>query len=170
MNIRKGISSWRGIVWLRSMLQRQHHHCPFANSKLDSVEKHPDEWITELESLEEWYGWYSTKMSDMDFMIHVLSNLPEVYDVVLDGMEGRLMLKDGDSQNLTIEDVRDKLNNWYERIDERERIGMNTEVALTAFKGNCYKWGKVNTDIVEENVRRKMITKEVQLGAMLLLW
>lgn len=109
-------------------------------------------------------------MSDMDFMIHVLSNLPEVYDVVLDGMEGRLMLKDGDSQNLTIEDVRDKLNNWYERIDERERIGMNTEVALTAFKGNCYKWGKVNTDIVEENVRRKMITKEVQLGAMLLLW
>jgi hypothetical protein len=44
-------------------------------------------------------------------MIHVLSNLPEVYDVVLDGMEGRLMLKDGDSQNLTIEDVRDKLNN-----------------------------------------------------------
>lgn len=50
-------------------------------------------------------------MSDMDFMIHVLSNLPEVYDVVLDGMEGRLMLKDGDSQNLTIEDVRDKLNN-----------------------------------------------------------
>ena len=54
-------------------------------------------------------------MSDMDFMIHVLSNLPEVYDVVLDGMESRLMLrlmlKDGDSQNLTIEDVRDKLNN-----------------------------------------------------------
>ena len=25
----------------------------FANSKLDSVEKHPDEWITELESFEE---------------------------------------------------------------------------------------------------------------------
>ena len=25
----------------------------FANNKLDSVEKHPDEWITELESFEE---------------------------------------------------------------------------------------------------------------------
>ena len=52
------------------------------------------------------------------------------------------MLKDVDSQKLTIDDVRDKLNNRYERIDEREKGGMNTEVALAAFKGNCYKCGK----------------------------
>ena len=47
-----------------------------------------------------------------------------------------------DSQKLRIDDVRDKLNNRYERIDEREKDGMNTEVALAAFKGNCYKCGK----------------------------
>eukprot|EP01083_Nonionella_stella_P214315 772272_1 len=82
-------------------------------------------------------------MSDMDFMIHVLNNLPELYDVVLDGMENRLMLADGDANKLTIEDVRDKLNNRFERIDERETIELNTEKALGAvFKGNCYKCGE----------------------------
>ena len=116
----------------------------FANSKLDSIEKHPDEWITELESLRNDMDSIdiSTKMSDMDFMIHVLNNLPELYDVVLDGMESRLMLKDGDANKLMIEDIRDKLNNRYERIDEREKIELNTEKALAVFKGNCYKCGE----------------------------
>lgn len=118
----------------------------FANSKLDSIEKHPDEWITELESLRNDMDSIniSTKMSDMDFMIHVLNNLPELYDVVLDGMESRLMLADGDANKLTIEDVRDKLNNRYERIDEREKIDLTEEKGLKAgvFKGNCYKCGE----------------------------
>ena len=85
----------------------------FANSKLETAEKHPDEWITELESLRNDIDSISlsTKMTDQDFMIHVLNNLPEQYDVVLDGMESRLMLGDGDPNKLTIEDVRDKLNN-----------------------------------------------------------
>ena len=55
-------------------------------------------------------------------------------------------------------------------VSMKERGLVNTEVALTAFKGNCYKCGKVNTVIVEENVRRKMIRKEVHLGVMLFLW
>ena len=53
-------------------------------------------------------------------------------------------------------------------VSMKER-GLDTEVALTAFKGNCYKCGNINTDIVKENVRRKMITKKAHLGAMLLL-
>ena len=66
----------------------------FANSQLESVDKHPDEWMTELESLRNEIDKISvsTKMSDEDFMIHVLNNLTEDYDVVLDGMESRLML------------------------------------------------------------------------------
>jgi hypothetical protein len=51
-------------------------------------------------------------------------------------------------------------------VSMKERGLVNTEVALTAFKGNCYKCGNVNTDIVKENVRRKMIRQEVRLGAM----
>jgi len=58
-------------------------------------------------------------MSDEDFMIHVLNNLTEDYDVVLDGMESRLMLNENDPNKLTIEDVRDKLSGRFDRIRER---------------------------------------------------
>ena len=101
----------------------------FANSKLESAETHPDEWITELESLRNEIDSISlsTKMTDQDFMIHVLNNLPEQYDVVLDGMESRLMLKDEDPNKLTIEDVRAKLNSRFDRIDEREYVEKTEE-------------------------------------------
>ena len=38
-------------------------------------------------------------MLDKDFMIHVLNNLTEDYNVVLDRMESRLVLKDNDPKN-----------------------------------------------------------------------
>ena len=78
-----------------------------ANSQLENVDKHPDEWMTELESLRNEIDKISvsTKMSDEDFMIHVLNNLTEDYDVVLDGMESRLMLNENNPNKLTIEDV-----------------------------------------------------------------
>lgn len=120
----------------------------FANSKLHHRDDHPDEWITELESLrtEMESIHISTAMADIDFMIHILNNLPEEYDVVLDGMESRLMLDDSNPSKLTIEDIRDKLNNRFERIDERSEQE-EREVALAgyygkAFKGLCNKCGK----------------------------
>ena len=49
----------------------------FANSRLEFVEKYLDEWITELESIHNDIKVIpiATKMSDMDFMIHILNNL-----------------------------------------------------------------------------------------------
>lgn len=112
----------------------------FANSKLSKVEDHPDEWISDLESLRNEMDNISitARMTDVDFMIHILNNLPEDYDVVLDGLESRLMLKDGDPNKLTIEDVRDKLNNRYERLDERTEE-VKEEKALAAYYKKQYK-------------------------------
>ena len=93
----------------------------------------------------------STQMSDQDFMIHVLNNLPEEYDVVLDGMESRLLLADSDPNKLTIEDVRAKVNNRFERIEEREgKKGENDDVAFFTkdgkgggkFEGTCFHCGE----------------------------
>ena len=84
-------------------------------------------------------------MSDLDFLIHILNNLPELYDVVLDGMESKLMLPDGDENKLTLESVREKLNGRYERIQGRvqEKKEDAEEIALLAqFKGMCNKCGK----------------------------
>ena len=61
-----------------------------------------------------------TTMSDLDFMIHVLNNLPEPYDVVLDGMESRLMLEESDNNHLTTGEIRAKLSHRYERMDDRK--------------------------------------------------
>ena len=118
----------------------------FANSRLVDLEKNPDEWITELEGfrtdMEDIH--IATTMSDLDFLIHVLNNLPDKYDVVLDGMEERLMLEDSDPKKLTIGDMRDKLNNRFERLKGRlNNAKEKDDVALYAnFKGNCTKCGK----------------------------
>ena len=50
----------------------------FENSKLGNADAHPDEWITDLESLRNDMDKISltAKMTDQDFMIHVLNNLP----------------------------------------------------------------------------------------------
>jgi hypothetical protein len=118
----------------------------FANSLLKN-EVYPDEWITELESLRNDMDSISlsSKMNDQDFMIHILNNLPESYDVILDGMESRLMLPDSDPSKLTIENIRDKLNNRFERITKNE-LAKEEEHTLAAFnkqyKGRCSNCGE----------------------------
>ena len=51
----------------------------FHNSMLESIDKDPNE-----------FG-QKGSVSDKDFMIHDLNNLPEEYDVILDGNENCLM-------------------------------------------------------------------------------
>ncbi len=61
----------------------------FSNSKLDSADKDPDIWITNLEALRQRMDEIGLvgRVNAMEFMIHVLNNLPEEYDVVLDSLE-----------------------------------------------------------------------------------
>ena len=49
-----------------------------------------------------------------DFMIHVLNNLPEEYDVILDGLENHLMATGENA--LTVDSIHEKLNHRYEKI------------------------------------------------------
>ena len=51
-------------------------------------------------------------ITDEGFMIPVLNNFPEKYDVILDGLGNCLMMSGDDA--LTIEIIRVKLNHWYE--------------------------------------------------------
>lgn len=87
----------------------------------------------------------TSKMSDLDFHIHILNNLPELYDVVVDGMESKLMLTDGDENKLTLESVREKLNGRYERIQgkvqEKEDHDGDQAIALLALKWQVWSQG-----------------------------
>ena len=59
----------------------------FNNCVLNDTNRHPDESITDLESMQ--YDMDTipivTKMSDLHFLIHILNNLPELYDMVSTG-------------------------------------------------------------------------------------
>ena len=57
-------------------------------------------------------------VSDEDFMIHVLNNLPEEYDVILDGLENHLTATRDDA--LTIDSIRKKFNHRYKKIERRK--------------------------------------------------
>ena len=61
-------------------------------------------------------------VSDEDFMIHVLNNLPEEYDVILDGLENRLTATGENA--LTIDLIRKKLNKRYEKIKSKKEKKM----------------------------------------------
>ena len=59
----------------------------------------------------------SGKMTDMDFIIHILSNLPEEYEVAIESLEERL---EDTSNKLSIEEVRTKLNARFARINKKK--------------------------------------------------
>ncbi len=96
----------------------------FTNSRLESVEDNPDVWITELESLRTEMDNVniSGKISHTDFIIHILTNLPEEYKVAVESLEEKMQDK---MVPLTIETSHTKLNSRFERISE------------SALKKNC---------------------------------
>jgi hypothetical protein len=62
----------------------------FANSKLKSVDADPEQWLTELESLCSEMNKVTiagkSDMTDVDLIIHVLANLPEIHSNVINGV------------------------------------------------------------------------------------
>ena len=56
------------------------------------METDPDEWISNLEGLQICMNGFDQKgnITDEDFVIHILNNLPGEYNVVLDGLESHL--------------------------------------------------------------------------------
>ena len=59
-------------------------------------------------------------VSDEDFMMHVLNNLPKEYDVILDGLENHLTIS-GDNA-LTGDSILEKLNHRYKKIEGKKEF------------------------------------------------
>ena len=68
-------------------------HKIFANSKFESADKDPNIWITNLETWRQRVdeNGLIRKVSDMEFMFHLLTYLPEEYDVVFDSLKSCLV-------------------------------------------------------------------------------
>ena len=63
-------------------------------------------------------------------MIHVLNNVPDEYDVILDGLENRLTATGENA--LDIDSIREKLNHQYEKIKAKKEEKNEKEKALNA--------------------------------------
>ena len=76
----------------------------FHNSKLELIDKDPDEWISHLEGLKTHMNEFGQKrnVSDEDFMIHILNNLPKEDDVILDGLENHLTTPGDDALTINL--------------------------------------------------------------------
>ena len=112
----------------------------FSNSKLKSIKEDPDDWITKLESIRSemdslCINSKKKKMEDEDFIIHILSNLPEEYEVAVNDLENLLSVSNPD-EPLTIEDVREKLGARFSRLakSDEEVEREKEEKAYAAFK------------------------------------
>ena len=79
-------------------------------------------------------------------MVKILNNLPSEYDVILDGLENRLTVDASDSNALTIESIRDKLGNRFERIkaneEKPEETGLYSGYYKKQYKGRCSNCGE----------------------------
>jgi hypothetical protein len=91
-----------------------------VNSKLD-LGNDPDDWITELESLQTEMDKVKisgkTDMSDVDLIIHIIASVPEKYEVVVSELEDRLT---SGADKIDIEIVREKLSARFDRLKKNE--------------------------------------------------
>ena len=90
----------------------------------------------------------STNIDENYIMIHIMNNLPPAYDNLIDSLEDKLGAK---NDPLTLEILREKLSEKYEKIKMRKRFkdedldSDEDEKALIAggkFKGRCHYFGK----------------------------
>ena len=57
-------------------------------------------------------------ISDEDFIVHILNNLPKEYDVILDGLKNRLTVSGNDV--FIIDIICKKLNHHYKKIKKKK--------------------------------------------------
>jgi len=122
-------------------LKMEFNKCVLKNASQD-----PDEWITNLESIKSRLEDMSSIISDEDFLIHILNNLPKEYEVQQSKLEDHF---DNTSDPLTVEDVRSELNLMFMRMNKSQvsTIEDESDKALAGMgkkvKTKCTQCGKI---------------------------
>jgi hypothetical protein len=102
----------------------------------------PDIFITHLEDVQTRMEIMGSKMTDEQFMMHILNNLTSDYMMDISKLKDRIGSKDNP---LDIEDMREALSLTFERMnDGANNDSDEEETALAAgqFKGRCNACGK----------------------------
>ena len=113
-------------------------------------QKNPEDWITQLELLRDNLRKLGVIIDDVKMMTHILSNLTEEYENIVETLEEEL---DNDIDMLTIERILDKISSKYNIMNawSNKTKGEQSEKALYVRQSkwvyyNCVKYGHMNRD------------------------
>jgi hypothetical protein len=121
-------------------LEKQFRQCSLKKGQ------DPDIWITELVDYRMRLEELGSSISDNQFILHILNNMTDDYDLQVTIMEKRVTDK---SNPLTINEIRDNLNLRFEILNEKQNEERendnNYEVAFFGgqFKGKCRNCGAI---------------------------
>ena len=116
----------------------------FIKSKLTNMTNNPEEWIMELKILQARLEQMGYQISNKNLIIHILHNVPEEYNSVVEADKKILT----DSTNpLDIETLKTHLHNKWVKLGLRNRTYNNNVngkalIRERQFKGCCYICGK----------------------------
>ena len=109
----------------------------FTQSKLEDWTKDPDEWLDDLEKTRVNLEVMGSEITEEDFKIHVLNNLPKEYEPLIDKLIPNIDI-------LKTEDLREELQSKYNQImkyndgnKNEEEQALTTNQPFKKFKGKC---------------------------------
>jgi len=140
----------------------------FQCSKLRDVGEDPDIWISKLKSIRMRLSDMKAPISDEDFIVHILNNLPVDYEVQIHKLEERFSSTKNPLtiRDMPIRDIQNKLNLKYARLKWQSKAQNEVDQALAAFqqfKGKCTNCGKFGHKSAK--CRSKNTTKKTKNGS-----
>ena len=121
----------------------------FSQSRLTSLSNDPDDWIVELEIIKARLNSMNHTISDTSLLIHILNNLLEEYDNIVEA--DKKFLSDA-TNPLNIETLHNHLHRKWEKLVNRQNIDVHDDndkvvgdalIAGSQFKGRCSYCGTI---------------------------
>ena len=106
----------------------------FTNSSLMDWKKDSDDWITELDILRTQLEEMGHTISEKDFMVHILNNLPTEYKSKVESLEKDL---DNVKYPLTLDRMIDELNFKYKKICKKNKYDPESDGQNKKGKNNA---------------------------------
>ena len=122
----------------RTVQSRAEKKLKFAESKLEDWTKDPDEWLDSLEELKSDLELMNSGISNEDFKIHLLNNLPKEYESLLEKLIPDISI-------LSLSDLREELQSKFKQLAKySDGENLEDDQALNTgsgfwkkFKGKC---------------------------------
>ena len=127
----------------KTMQSKAEKKLEFAQSKLMDWTKDPDEWLDELERIRADLELMKSNISNEDFKIHVLNNLPKEYESIIKKLIPDISILDIDDMCKELQAKFNHLMKYSDENNNEEDQALVANHGFKQFKGKGLKCGKV---------------------------